>query len=86
MGKMTISWESTSAVRAKVQIQHGSQFGFDDDNETATGSVSIDRPCNDAIGANGQKTGNPLTVIYRITVYSADGTEKIFGNSGLDSM
>ena len=86
MGKMTITWTSTSAVRAKIQIQHGSQFGFTDDNETPSGSVTIDRPCNDAIGATGAKTGNPLTVIYRITAYSADGSEKMTGNSGTDSM
>lgn len=82
MGKMTITWTSTSAVRTYLEVQHGSTYSFQND---VTGSIfQVDLPCNNVRLANGTYPGTPLTVAYRITVYDASGSKAQDG--GTDSM
>lgn len=82
MGKMTITWTSTSAVRTYLEVQHGSTYSFQDD---VTGTIfQVDLPCNNVRLVNGTYPGTPLTVAYRITVYGANGEKAQDG--GTDSM
>lgn len=83
-GKMTITWKSTSAVRALVEVIHGADLDYEENNHKPNDTLVLDRLCNNVREANGSYLGRPLTVIYRITVYGADG--KTAQDGGNDSM
>ena len=83
-GKMTITWTSTSAVRALVEVIHGAGYSYYEGNHEPSDTLVIDRPCNNVKEANGTYSGRPLTVVYRVTVYDAAGKTAVDG--GNDSM
>lgn len=83
-GKMTITWTSTSAVRALVEVIHGAGYSYYEGNHEPNDTLVIDRPCNNVKEANGSYPGRPLTVVYRVTVYDSDGKTAVDG--GNDTM
>lgn len=84
MGTMTITWTSTSAVRAMVEVNHGATGIYSENNHKGNESIAINRPCNNVKEANGAYLGRPLTVLFRVTVYDAAGKTAVTG--GTDSM
>ncbi len=83
-GIMKITWKSTSAIAATLEITHGSDFDYYESNHEASGSYITVRMCNNVRLADGSYPGRPLTVVYRVTARNADGKTAIAG--GNDSM
>jgi hypothetical protein len=81
---MTISWESTSAVSAMVEVIHGSDFSYKKENHLPNDFVTFTRQCNNVKLANGTYPGTPLTVVFRVTATDASGKSAVDGGS--DSM
>jgi hypothetical protein len=83
-GTMTITWKSTSATAATLEIMHGADFDYSESNHPASGSYTTIRQCNNVRLADGSYPGRPLTVVYRVTVRDAAGKTAVAG--GNDSM
>jgi hypothetical protein len=73
---MTLTWTSTSAVRVRIQVQHGNDFSSDF-NGLFNDSFTVERPCND-------DNGQPRPVAYLITAFDSDGNQ--LQDGGSDSM
>lgn len=83
-GTMTVTWKSTSAVAATLEIMHGADFDYSESNHPASGTYTTVRMCNNVRLADGSYPGRPLTVVYRVTVRDAAGKTAVAG--GNDSM
>jgi hypothetical protein len=83
-GTMTVTWKSTSAIAATLEIMHGADFDYSESNHPASGTYTTVRMCNNVRLADGSYPGRPLTVVYRVTVRDAAGKTAVAG--GNDSM
>lgn len=83
-GTGSFTWKSTSVIWVDITINQGNKQLFAKFGEVPNGQSSFPGICNDVVDAAGNKTGQPYTVIWKMTGHTSDG-KTVFA-SGEDKM